>query len=112
MLQQKLSWPIICASAALASVLSLWPATIAHAARYWKNGVINGTWSGTNNWSGVSAAGGDNAGPPPSSDTAFIVHNDGTPRTVTYDANSAAPGILYIDLALARRPIRSRFQRI
>jgi T5SS/PEP-CTERM-associated repeat protein len=80
------------------TILVLGPATVAHATKYWKNSVVNGTWNTGNNWSAVSAAGADNGGVPVGGEGVNIAHTDGTARTVTYDVNAPAIGVLSIDL--------------
>ncbi|HEY3393238.1 MAG TPA: hypothetical protein VGK58_11045, partial [Lacipirellulaceae bacterium] len=79
-------------------VLALSPATVAHATKYWKNGIITGNWSPSNNWSAVSAAGADNGGVPVGGEAVNIVHTDGTAHTVTYDVNAPSLGLVSIDL--------------
>jgi hypothetical protein len=83
----------------LAAIFVLLSPTSASAAFFWKNAIINGNWSIGNNWSAVSAAGADNAGVPTAGGAVNIVHTDGTPRTVIYDAVTAPNlGSMSIDL--------------
>ena len=71
-----------------------------HAAKFWKNGVVTGTWSAGNDWSATSAADIDNGGVPIQGEAVNIVNTDGTARTVTYDVNAPALGygIVSVDL--------------
>jgi hypothetical protein len=75
------------------------PPTV-HAAKFWKNSVVTGNWSASNNWSASSAAGVDNGGVPIQSEAVNIVSTDGTARTVAYDvtAPTLGYGFLSIDL--------------
>jgi T5SS/PEP-CTERM-associated repeat protein len=83
---------------AAVTFLALSPTTVAHATKYWKNSVVTGNWSNGNNWSAASAAGADNGGVPVGGEAVNIAHTDGTARTVTYDVNAPALGVLGIDL--------------
>src|SRR5688572_4878163 len=74
------------------------PATVAHATKYWKNGVVAGNWSTGNNWSAVSPAGADNGGAPVFGEAVNMVHTDGAARTVTLDVSTPSLGVLSIDL--------------
>jgi T5SS/PEP-CTERM-associated repeat protein len=75
-------------SSALAMVLLLAPATVATAAKFWKNSVVTGDWSNGANWSATSASGADNAGAPVANDTVNFRPTDGANHTVTYDEGS------------------------
>src|SRR5688500_16936823 len=79
-------------------VLALSPATVAHAVKFWKNGVVTGNWSMGNNWSAVRQAGADNGGMPVAGEHVVITHSDGTARTVTLDTNTPSLGLVYLDL--------------
>jgi T5SS/PEP-CTERM-associated repeat protein len=70
----------------------------ADATRFWKSSVSGGAWSGVSNWSSVSAAGIDNAGPPVALEATRIVHTDGVARTATLDQNTPSLGLVAIDL--------------
>lgn len=83
---------------ALVAIVALAPTTVAHATKFWKNGVTSGNWSTGSNWSGVSAAGVDNGGVPVASEPVRIVHTDGVARTVTLDTNPPSLGLTAIDL--------------
>ena len=82
----------------LAGILGLSSAAVAHATKFWKNSVVTGTWNTSNNWSAVSAAGGDNGGTPIANEAVDIVNTDGTAHTVTYNVNAPSLGLLSIDL--------------
>src|SRR6188472_2236707 len=87
-------------SSALALLLCLAPATVATAAKFWKNSVATGNWSTGTNWSATSATGADNAGVPVASDTVNIRPTDGANHTVTYDYADAplTLALLIVDL--------------
>src|SRR5262245_12010114 len=88
----------ICESCVLTATFVLLPTTVAKATKFWKNGVVTGNWNTSNSWSAVSAAGADNGGVPTSGETVYIVHTDGTARTVTYDVTAPTLGLVSIDL--------------
>ena len=102
---------IIALSDVLAIVLCLAPATVAPAAKFWKNSAT-GNWSTGTNWSAASATGVDNAGAPVANDTVNIRPTDGANHTVTYDVGTPLTLTqLNVDLtALARRRPRSRWR--
>ena len=70
------------------------------ATKFWKNSVVTGNWSTSNNWSASSAAGVDNGGAPIQSEAVDIVSTDGTARTVTYDVNAPALGYGFLSIDL------------
>jgi hypothetical protein len=72
-------------SSVLAMDLFLAPATVARAAKFWKNSVATGNWTTGTNWSATSATGADNAGVPIANDMVNIRPTDGANHTVTYD---------------------------
>src|ERR1700719_2456662 len=87
---------VLLSCAVLAFVSSI--SAPARATKYWKNGVVTGSWGTGTNWSAVSAAGADNGGVPVAGEAVNIVSTDGTARTVTYNVSAPSLGTLSIDL--------------
>jgi len=56
---------------------------------YWKDGISNGNWSGSNNWSATASSGQDNSGPPDANANVYITHADAVSRVATLDENVA-----------------------
>ena len=80
------------------------PAPVAHATKYWRNGVVSGNWNVATNWSSISASDTPTtSGVPVAGEAVNIVNTDGNPHTVTLDVNAppSAPstqlGFLTID---------------
>jgi hypothetical protein len=84
----------------VAAFAALSPAVAWSTIKYWKNGIVTGSWSSSSNWSNTSAAGNDLGGVPSAGDTVSIVHTNGVSHTVTYDYAGPALslGALTVDL--------------
>jgi hypothetical protein len=82
--------PRVLLAAIVGTTLLQWQTTPVHAAKYWKNSVVNGNWSTGSKWSIVSAAGGDVGGVPIAGDDVFVSPTTDSNRTITFDVTPAA----------------------